>query len=372
MPDIKYFLTTLFMTTSAAPLSSNGSPAETATDTRYALAQAWLAPLAQKYGIRVDSLRPASSDASFRRYFRVDTEAGSLVIMDAPPAHEDCRPFIDIARRLDGAGLNVPKILEAQTDDGLLLLSDLGHDTFYQRIVNGIDNAALQAHYAGALDALVQMQQVPTAALPVYDGAKLREELALFPDWYVTRHCNTELTDKERTALEAIFDNLSAHNASQATCFVHRDFHSPNLMINDHQENGAGPGIIDFQDAVQGPVSYDLVSLVMDARTTWEEPQQLDWAIRYWEKAKIAGIPVPADFADFHVDYEWMGLQRNLRILGVFARLSIRDGKSHYQQHMPRVNAYVRQVAARYNTFRPLLRLLDRLDNIETKVGYTF
>ncbi|MGO1765823.1 MAG: aminoglycoside phosphotransferase family protein [Advenella sp.] len=360
------------MTTSAAPSSSAGNPTETMTDTRYALVQTWLAPIAEKYGMRTDSLRPASSDASFRRYFRVDTETGSLVVMDAPPAQEDCRPFIDIARRLDAAGLSVPAILEAKVEDGLLLLSDLGHDTFYQRIVNGIDNASLQALYLGALDALVRMQQVPTEQLPVYDGAKLREELALFPDWYIGRHCNTTLTDKERAALETIFDRLSAHNARQATCFVHRDFHSPNLMINDHPGNGAGPGIIDFQDAVRGPVSYDLVSLVMDARTTWEEPQQLDWAIRYWERAKAAGIPVPADFADFHVDYEWMGLQRNLRILGVFARLSIRDGKSHYQQHMPQVNAYVRQVAGRYNAFRPLLRLLDRLDNIETKVGYTF
>lgn len=366
-----------FMTTSAAPSTPSGSSTQAVTDTpatdsRYALVQTWLAPLTEKYRIRTDSLRPASSDASFRRYFRVDTEADSLIIMDAPPAHEDCRPFVDIATRLDQAKLNVPKILEAQIDQGLLLLSDLGHDTYYQRIVHGMDDATLQAHYLSALEALVRMQQVPSDHLPAYDSAKLRDELLLFPDWYVARHCNAELSDQERAALNTIFDNLSTHNARQATCFVHRDFHSPNLMINDHPENGAGPGIIDFQDAVCGPVSYDLVSLVMDARTTWEEPRQLDWAIRYWEQAKKAGIPVPADFADFHVDYEWMGLQRNLRILGVFARLSIRDGKSHYQQHMPRVNAYVRQVAARYNAFRPLLRLLDRLDNIETKVGYTF
>ena len=366
-----------FMTTSADPSPSPGSSPvavnrSPVTDDRYALVQNWLVPLAQKYGIRTDSLRPASSDASFRRYFRVDTETDSLIIMDAPPAHEDCRPFVDIASRLDRAGLNVPKILEAQIDQGLLLLSDLGHDTYYQRIVNGIDDTTLQAHYRSALQALVTMQHVSSEQLPSYDSAKLRDELSLFPDWYVARHCNSELSDQERAALETIFDTLSAHNARQATCFVHRDFHSPNLMINDHPENGAGPGIIDFQDAVCGPVSYDLVSLVMDARTTWEEPQQLDWAIRYWEQARQAGIPVPADFADFHVDYEWMGLQRNLRILGVFARLSIRDGKSHYQQHMPRVNAYVRQVAARYNAFRPLLRLLDRLDNIEIKAGYTF
>lgn len=360
------------MTSSAASSSPAGNTPPTGSDTRLALVQSWLAPLAEKYGMRVDSLRPASSDASFRRYFRVDTERGSLVIMDAPPAHEDCRPFLDIARRLDTAGLNVPKILEENIDNGLLLLSDLGNDTYYQRIVAGIDDAPLQEYYRDALRALVLMQKVPADDLPAYDSTRLREELALFPHWYIARHCNTVLSEKEQSALDAIFDQLTAHNAKQSSCFVHRDFHSPNLMINDHPETGRGPGIIDFQDAVRGPVSYDLVSLVMDARTTWEEPQQLDWAIRYWEMARQEGIPVPADFADFHVDYEWMGLQRNLRILGVFARLSIRDGKPHYQQHMPRVNAYVRQVAARYIAFRPLLRLLDRLDNIETKVGYTF
>ena len=348
------------------------SSAAAGDDARLALVQAWLTPLVEKYGIRADSLRPASSDASFRRYFRVDCPDDSLVIMDAPPAHEDCRPFVDIARRLDAAGLNVPKILEQDSENGLLLLSDLGQDTFYQRIIKGMDDATLQANYRDTLQALVQMQQVPTDHLPVYDSARLREELSLFPDWYVARHCDTVLSESEQAALAALFDQLSAHNARQSTCFVHRDFHSPNLMINTHPENGRGPGIIDFQDAVRGPVSYDLVSLVMDARTTWEEPQQLDWAIRYWEMARQAGLPIPADFADFHVDYEWMGLQRNLRILGVFARLSIRDGKPHYQQHMPRVNGYVRQVATRYNVFRPLLRLLDRLDNIETKVRYTF
>ncbi len=360
------------MTTPAASSAHPNAPSSTGVDDRYALVQTWLASLAEKYGMRADSLRPASSDASFRRYFRVDAEAGSLIIMDAPPAHEDCRPFLDIARRLDSAGLNVPRILEEDTKSGLLLLTDLGNDTYYHRIVAGLDDAVLQTYYRDALQALVHMQQVPAGDLPVYDAVRLKQELSLFPDWYVARYCKTTLSDKEQTALEAIFGQLTAHNARQATCFVHRDFHSPNIMFNDHPENGRGPGIIDFQDAVLGPISYDLVSLVMDARTTWEEPQQLDWAIRYWELAKKTGLPVPADFADFHVDYEWMGLQRNLRILGVFARLSIRDGKPHYQQHMPRVNGYVRQVAARYNAFRPLLRLLDRLDNIETKVGYTF
>ncbi len=350
------------------------SPAASETpDTRYTLIQSWLDKLQATYGMRLDTLRPASSDASFRRYFRVDTNpSGSVIVMDAPPEHEDCRPFVDIARRMAAAGLNVPQILEDNSKEGLLLLSDLGNDTFYQRISNGIDDSLLQASYREVLAALTQMQRIPTDGLPQYDKARLREELDLFPEWYVGRYHNIALSDDERNTLARIFDQLSGHNAGQATCFVHRDYHSPNLMFNDHPEDGRGVGIIDFQDAVLGPISYDLVSLVMDARTTWEEPQQLDWAIRYWEMAKAAGNPVPPDFADFHLDYEWMGLQRNLRILGVFARLSLRDNKPHYQQHMPRVNAYVRQVAARYNAFRPLLRLLDRIDQIETKVGYTF
>ena len=189
---------------------------------------------------------------------------------------------------------------------------------------------------------------------------------------YVHQHCQSQLSDDEKNALEKTFSLLVAHNAKQPCVFVHRDYHSPNLLVCDQDMYGPNPGIIDFQDAVNGPISYDLASLIMDARTTWEEPQQLDWAIRYWQMARDAKLAVPDDFANFHTDYGFMGLQRNLRILGVFARLSIRDDKDHYLQHMPRVNAYVRQVANRYLVFKPLLRLLDRLDNIEHKVGYTF
>lgn len=165
---------------------------------------------------------------------------------------------------------------------------------------------------------------------------------------------------------------LSASNGNQPTVLVHRDYHSPNLMVCDQPQYGPNPGVIDFQDALAGPITYDLASLVTDARTTWEEPQQLDWAIRYWEMARAAGLPVDADFAEFHRAYEWMGLQRNLRILGVFARLNHRDGKAHYLAHMPRVNGYVRQVAQRYGVFTPLLRLLDQLDDRQVSVGYTF
>ncbi|RXN86281.1 aminoglycoside phosphotransferase [Achromobacter aloeverae] len=317
-------------------------------------------------------MAPASSDASFRRYFRLDAGPRSLIVMDAPPAHEDCRPFIHVAGLLEHAGLNVPRILAQDLDQGLLLLTDLGRDTYYQRIQRGVNDAELQTLYRQALAALVRVQQAATTGLPAYDTARLAAELELFPEWYVGRHHGMRMDDKTRQDLDKVFALLSASNGAQPPVLVHRDFHSPNLMVCDEDRYGPNPGVIDFQDALAGPITYDVASLVMDARTTWEEPQQLDWAIRYWEMARAAGLPVDADFADFHRAYEWMGLQRNLRILGVFARLHHRDGKAGYLAHIPRVNAYVRQVAARYGVFAPLLRLLDRLDDRQPAVGYTF
>jgi len=332
----------------------------------------WLRTLPRNLGLTLDTLRPASSDASFRCYFRIDGPERSYVVMDAPPAHEDCRPFVRIAGLLADAGLNAPRILASDDHQGLLLLSDLGPVTYYQRIQQGVADADLQTLYRQALSALVRMQTVSVAGLPRYDQAKLSAELDLFLEWYAARHLGKPIAGAEREALRQVFDRLAAHNAAQATVFVHRDFHSPNLMCCTAPEHGPNPGIIDFQDALAGPISYDVASLVMDARTTWEEPQQLDWAIRYWEQARQAGLPVPGDFADFHRDYEWMGLQRNLRILGVFARLHHRDGKPGYLAHMPRVSAYVRQVARRYGVFAPLASTLDRLEDIHASTGYTF
>lgn len=332
----------------------------------------WLSTLPAELALELDSLAPASSDASFRRYFRLNACQGSLVVMDAPPPQEDCRPFVDVDHRLAQAGLNVPKIIASNLTEGFLLLSDLGPTTYYARIQQGIDDAALQNLYKDALAALVQMQTADHQGLPAYDAKRLKDELGLFSQWYATVHCNSPLDDTSLSAIDGVFDQLVAHNVAQPVVLVHRDFHSPNLMVCSEARHGQNPGILDFQDAVAGPITYDLASLVVDARTTWEEPQQIDWAIRYWELARKKGLPVPADFADFHKDYEWMGLQRNLRILGVFARLNHRDGKAAYLAHMPRVNQYVRQVAARYIAFKPLLRVLDKLDNVQAKVGYTF
>ncbi|AEC18580.1 hypothetical protein PT7_0040 [Pusillimonas sp. T7-7] len=337
------------------------------SEQRLAILKNWLQSIAGAHGLNISSLQPASSDASFRRYYRLQTDAGTAIVMDAPPEQEDCRPFLHVTGLLEHAGINVPAILAQNLADGFLLLSDLGEQTYYQAIQAGLNDTQLQTLYRSAIKALVRMQHAATTALPAYDSERLAQELTVFPEWYARRHCQIELNDTELQTLHSIFSTLLQDNVLQPTVLVHRDFHSPNIMVNADD-----PGIIDYQDALIGPITYDIASLVMDARTTWEEPQQLDWAIRYWEAAKATGLPVSADFADFHRAYEWMSLQRNLRILGVFARLSHRDGKHHYLDHIPRVNAYVRQVAGRYNAFRPLLRLLDKLENRQTSVGYTF
>jgi aminoglycoside/choline kinase family phosphotransferase len=262
--------------------------------------------------------------------------------------------------------------LANDVSQGFLLLTDLGRQTYYDKIVEGWTDQTLQSHYLLALDALVKLQQADSRGLAVLDSQRLIDELQLFPDWFVQKHHGVTLSDQENTQLTLIFATLANEIGNQPQVLVHRDFHSPNLMVCDDPALGSSPGVLDFQDALLGPISYDIASLVFDARTTWEEPQQLDWAIRYWERARAAGLPVDADFAVFYQQYEWAGLQRNLRILGVFARLNLRDHKPGYLNHLPRVLQYVRQVSTRYGVFRPLIRLLDRLEGIEPQTKLTF
>ncbi|AWB35266.1 aminoglycoside phosphotransferase family protein [Orrella marina] len=331
----------------------------------------WLESLPESLELDVATLSSASSDASFRRYDRLQAGNRTLIVMDAPPPFEDCRPFVDVTRRLSDVALSVPQILAVNLEDGFLLLSDLGNQTYYDRIQSGIDDMQRQSLYRCAIEALVTLQHASADGLPVFDATRLLEELQVFTEWYVKVHHQTELSVQEHEALNGIFEVLASHVANEPAVLVHRDFHSPNLMV-PLPETPEAPGIIDYQDAVKGAISYDLASLVFDARTTWEEAQQLDWAIRYWERARQQKLPVPDDFAQFHMQYEWTGLQRNLRILGVFARLNHRDDKSHYLDHIPRVLGYVRQVAQRYRPFIPLLRLLDRLEGIERKTALTF
>lgn len=345
---------------------------QTPNITRSQNLQHWLSSLPNTLGLVLDSMTPASSDASFRRYFRIKASGNTLIIMDAPPPKENCAPFLDITHRLSEAGVTVPQILAHDLAQGFMLLTDLGQRTYYDRIQAGLSDSELQTLYRQSLDMLVKLQQARHTGLPIFDEARLITELQLFIQWFVQTHHQTELDDKEQEQLQQIFGILAKTMAAEPRVLVHRDFHSPNLMACEPESGLANPGILDYQDALLGPVSYDIASLVFDARTTWEEPQQLDWAIRYWEKAKNIGLPLPADFVQFHQQYEWSGLQRNLRILGVFARLHHRDEKSHYLAHLPRVLQYVRQVAGRYQPFVPLMRLLDRLQGIEPQVKLTF
>ena len=314
------------------------------------------------------TLQPASSDASFRRYFRVCFDDQTLIVMDAPPQYENCTPFLHVAEILAATGVHVPKILGQNPELGFLLLSDLGHTTFLHALKQtpGLANQL----YRDATDALVRIQMSQRIeGLPYYDQALLQQELDLFPDWYVAKHVQVNLSEKQQTVLRNAFGHILQNNLAQAKVLVHRDYHSRNLMMST-----PNPGILDFQDAVYGPITYDLVSLFKDAYIRWDEDRILDWIIRYWEKARRAGLPVTADFSDFYRDFEWMGVQRHLKVLGIFARLNYRDGKAAYLDDMPLVMEYLRAACERYRELRPLLSLLDELHPAESgqKIGYTF
>lgn len=310
-------------------------------------------------------LTAASADASFRQYFRVHLDDGStLIVMDAPPPQEDCRPFVKVAALFAEAGLNVPAILAQDLEHGFLLLSDLGTQTF----LDVLDEDNADVLFRDATDALVAWQLASKpGVLPPYDEALLRRELSLFPDWYVAQHLKIELDEKQHNALDNVFSAIVRHNLAQPSVYVHRDYMPRNLMVST-----PSPGILDFQDAVYGPISYDVASLFKDAFISWEEERVLDGAIRYWEKARKAGLPVRPDFGDFYRDFEWMGLQRHLKVLGIFARINYRDGKPKYLADTPRFMNYVREVCVRYGELKPLLRLLDELEKREPQFGYTF
>ena len=311
------------------------------------------------------TLTTASADASFRRYFRVHVADKTLIAMDAPPTHESCAPFVQVAQLLAEAGLNAPKVLAQDLAQGFLLLSDLGDDTYLSKL----NDKTAPELYKNATDALIKMQGISvTGILPNYDAAMLSREMQLFPDWYVAQHLKASLTPEQQVVLNNTFKLLNENILAQGQVFVHRDYHSRNLMLTT--ENN--PGILDFQDAVYGAISYDLVSLLKDAYIGWDEEQVIDWAVRYWQPAKKAGLPIPDDFSEFYRDFEWMGAQRHIKVLGIFARLSHRDGKHNYLNDMPIVMAYLRKVCERYVELRPMLRLLNQLEQSQPQVGYTF
>jgi hypothetical protein len=299
-------------------------------------------------------LNPASEDASFRRYFRASHNGQTWIVMDAPPDKEDCRPFVAIAQMLLDAGLHAPEVLAQDLEQGFLLLSDLGTQT-YLDVINP-ENA--ECLFSPAIDALIKWQLASRpSVLPPYDEALLRREMQLFPDWYVGKHLRLELDSAQSTTLDDIFAKL-VHNAQgQAQVYVHRDYMPRNLMISE-----PNPGVLDFQDAVYGPITYDLVSLFRDAFISWDEEFVQSWARIYWQRANEAGLLVCADFTEFYREFEWMGLQRHLKVLGIFARINYRDGKPKYLADTPRFINYVRTVASRYNELNPLVRLLDELE----------
>ena len=316
----------------------------------------WLSSL---YPDQPFSLAPASADASFRRYFRATFADGSTkVVMDAPPQHEDCKPFLHIGKLFEEAGAHVPHVHAQELTQGFLLLSDLGNTTYLQ----ALDVGNARQLYDQAIDALIKIQLASKPnELPPYDAALLRRELNLFPEWYIAKHLGVTLTAKQQAKLEEVFARIIKNNLAQPCVYVHRDFHSRNLMVSE-----PNPGVLDFQDAVYGPITYDLASLFKDAYIRWEEAEIIDWLIRYWEKARKAGLPVREDFADFYWDYEMMGAQRHIKVLGIFARLYHRDGKDGYLKDMPLVMEYLHKACERYIDLKPLLNILLEL-NLQIK-----
>ncbi len=350
-------------------LQSDLPCASAAADARLNLLRAWLTTL---HLVQPETIRPASADASFRRYFRVDVLPSSqgalgrtLIVMDAPPQQEDVRPFIQVAGVFGVKGVSVPSIVAQNVAQGFLLLSDLGSRTYLQHLT--VDTA--NAMYTEALEALIKIQlQSQPGVLPEYDRAKLLGEMQLFPQWYIGQHLGHTLSDVQTAQLDGVFEALLSNILAQQQVYVHRDYHSRNLMLIDE----GNPGILDFQDAVFGPITYDLASLLRDAYVQWDEATVLDWVVRYWQRAKQLGLPVNPDIDAFYRDFEFMGMQRHLKILGIFCRLNYRDGKALYLNDLPLVLDYVRKAANRYAALKPLVRLLDTVEGTAPQVRYTF
>ena len=346
----------------STPLLSPSTPAVSwPSAQRHAAFEQWLAPLVGVHRLLPGTLRAASSDASFRRYLRLDQDGGScLIIMDAPPPMEDVRPFVLRANEMQQAGLLGPQVLEQDEDQGFLLLSDLGQDLMLHQLhthssqQRHTENLALMR---SAIQTLVAWQVgMASDDWPAYDESLLRRELALFPQWCVQQERGVTWTSEEQSQWDTACDLLVRSALTQPTAAVHRDFMPRNLMVTPQ-----GLAVLDFQDAVRGPITYDIASLIRDAFFSWDEEQEIDIAVRYWEAARKAKLPVNQDFGEFWQQLEWMGLQRHLKVLGIFCRLKHRDGKPKYSEDLPRFFAYAHKVADRYNSLRPLARLLEPL-----------
>ena len=334
----------------------------------------WFAPLAQQHALDLNSLAPASADASFRRYLRVQGAAGSLIVMDAPPAQEDVRPFVDVAARIGRAGLHGPEVLAADAEQGFLLLGDLGSQLYLQALQQAQqanDPATADRLMRDAVAALLQWQQrLPAEGLPDYTETLLQRDLALFPEWCVAAEFGITWTDAQRQRWADLCRLLVDSALAQPQVPVHRDWMPRNLMVTE-----PNPGILDFQDAVLGPVTYDMASLLRDAFLSWDEETELDWAVRWWQGARasglLAGHAMADDFGECWRAMEWMGLQRHLKVLGIFCRLKHRDGKPGYSVDLPRFFAYATKVALRYRELKPLLALIEPMSGAMTSTGFT-
>ncbi len=352
--------------------------------------QVWLQGIARQHQLVTETLRPASADASFRRYFRIDgqstgSKADSLIIMDAPPAQENCKPFVDIAHLMAQAGLQVPDILAWDEAQGFMLLTDLGAKTMMEVINPQLSDELAEPNfdlYMQAVDALIDWQLASKPnVLPPYEEALLRRELALFPDWYLAKHKGVTLDKTQQATLDNAFSLIVQRNMAVPSVYVHRDYMPRNLMVIEPTTSDGKRrlGVLDFQDAVYGPITYDIASLMRDAFLSWEEPFVLDITIRYWQKAVKVGLlgensPTGwgADFGEFYRAVEWQALQRHLKILGIFARLTLRDGKPKYLADTPRFINYVRKTADRYRELGPFLKLIDQIEGIETATGFAY
>jgi aminoglycoside/choline kinase family phosphotransferase len=376
------------MTPSSAPASASTAHTHSA---RLALLTAWLRSHADRYGLDLATLAPASADASFRRYFRLGASAvanasgagaaaapdstgtpsaasssaaaTTLIAVDAPPP-EKCREFVQVARLLEAAGAHVPRVLEVDFDAGFMLVTDLGSEPYLTALNEGNARRLMR----DAIDTLIRWQlSSREGELPPFDEAFMRREMELMPEWFITRHLGREVDEATRGVLDRTFALLVASASAQPHVYMLRDFMPRNLMIAS-----PNPGVLDFQDAVYGPITYDIASLLRDAFLSWDEAFELDCFAYYWEHAKKAGLPVDADFGEFYRQLEWMGLQRHIKVLGLFCRINYRDSKPHYMKDLPRFIDYARKVAQRYAPLAPFARLLDDLEGRANEVGYTF
>ncbi len=319
----------------------------------------------------VEKFEPASTDASFRRFFRLFLKDGTTqILMDIPPEKESAAAFLKVAEILERGKIAAPKILKTDEPNGIVVVSDLGRIVYLAALK--AEPAAADPLMRAACDVLIDFQKISRAGLlPPYSHTLLMNEMQLFIDWFLRRHLNFELAADDESALKNVFLFLSNSALNQPKVFVHRDFMPRNLML---PEAGAAlaPALIDFQDAVYGPITYDVVSLFRDAFISWDEERELDWVIRYWEKARAAGLPVRADFSQFWREYELMGLQRHLKVLGIFCRLNYRDGKSNYITDLPRFLNYAQKTARRYVELAPLLKILKKIAPTDEKTAFTF